>query len=204
MPEIGEIRKANELGHKGTARFIWAACINCGRDHWVRLTTPWNAKKPKHLLCRSCVWQNQRGAQNYNWKGGRKKMWGYIQIWLSPDDFFYPMATNGYVLEHRLVMAKALGRCLQPWEIVHHKGIRYSDIRNRSDNLDDNLELTIRGNHSIEHSRGYRDGYAKGLQDGKSKQSQELKEQNEELLKQIKLVRWQVSELLKQSQGQLI
>lgn len=52
------------------------------------------------------------------------------------------MATKqGLILEHRLVMAQSLGRCLQPWEIVHHKGIRCSGINNRSDNLEDNLEV---------------------------------------------------------------
>lgn len=62
------------------------------------------------------------GSRSYKWKGGRYKIrGGYVMVWLSPDDFFHPM-TNGHVVgEHRLVVARALGRCLHSWEIVHHK-----------------------------------------------------------------------------------
>ena len=77
----------------------------------------------------------------------------YIDIWLSPDDFFYPMAHLGnglnggtkYVLEHRLIMAKHLNRCLLPWEIVHHRnGVK-------DDNCLENLELfTSRGKHNTQ------------------------------------------------------
>jgi len=57
------------------------------------------------------------------WKGGRQVLpSGYVAILVQPDDFFAPMRDrHGYVLEHRLVVAKAIERCLLPWEIVHHK-----------------------------------------------------------------------------------
>jgi len=62
---------------------------------------------------------------------------GYIGIWkgaVEPE--LQCMATRqGYILEHRLVVARKLGRPLEPWERVHHKdGVR-------SHNSDDNLQL---------------------------------------------------------------
>ena len=92
------------------------------------------------------------GEASFHWKGGRtKESQGYIRIMLSPDDFFYSMAQkNGYVKEHRLVVAKALGRCLHSWEIVHHKHDKYpaGSSEDKQDNrYPENLQLVTDDRH---------------------------------------------------------
>lgn len=85
------------------------------------------------------------GPEHPSWKGGRTRdSYGYMRVWLDPSDFYYPMvAHQNYVLEHRLVMAKSLGRCLSSWEIVHHKATKYpkGSIEDRQDNRIENLQL---------------------------------------------------------------
>jgi len=74
---------------------------------------------------------------------GRKRKAGYILIKLYPDDFFYSMAKkDGYIREHRLIMARHLGRSLHRWEIVHHKN------HIRDDNRIENLQLISEGKHN--------------------------------------------------------
>lgn len=160
-------------------------CLYCGKIFYIKAC---QIKIGGGKYCsRDCRNKANTGDKNCNWQGGRyTDKDGYILIKLSPDDFYLPMADHlRYVREHRLIVARALGRCLQPWEIIHHKGIKYSQgsIENKQDNrYPENLELTCSlGEHSANHSKGYADGYAKGLQDGRLKQIQELKARINEL-----------------------
>ncbi len=131
---IREIKSGKEIGRKKDqyGKFKWCACLDCGKERWVRLAKG----KPTTQRCVVCS-NKVKGAEvlkgrrrlnflaenNPRWKGGRhKNKVGYIEVKLYPEDFFYSMAgREGYVLEHRLVVTKALGRCLHSWEIVHHK-----------------------------------------------------------------------------------
>ena len=119
MPVVGEIKGGKELGYKDEHRRIWQLCATCGKARWVLLSA---FQRGKRLSCQRCG-VKLYAEKNPAWRGGRHKDHsGYVWIKLYLDDFFYPMANKyGYVMEHRLVVAKALGRCLHSWEIVHHK-----------------------------------------------------------------------------------
>ena len=101
--------------------------------------------KPTNLRCYACANKlNARyGIENNRWKGGRYKAkeGSYVFITLNPSDFFFPMVNSRRVAEHRLVMAKHLGRNLHRWEIVHHiNGIK-------DDNRIENLQLVTDDRH---------------------------------------------------------
>ena len=185
---IGEVRLGKELGKikSPTNKFTWLGCIDCGKQRWVQYL-----QGNHSIRCNSCSQKERarinphrfRGQNNPTWTGGQIKSDGYILVWISPDDFFYPMATaRNYILEHRLVMAKHLGRCLQRWEIIHHKnGIK-------DDNRFENLKLGMQTDHLKEHCKGYKQGYQEGYQDGQSKLIKELKNE-------IRLLRWELKEI---------
>ena len=102
--------------------------------------------------------------------GRTRSSHGYINILVRPNDPFYQMADwRGYIYEHRLVMAKHLGRCLTGDEFVHHKnGIK-------GDNRIENLELIGNlGQHSKSHNEGYKAGFEKGYSAGRDKRIKEL------------------------------
>lgn len=87
-----------------------------------------------------------RGKKHPNWKGGRiKTPTGYILIYYPTHPYCRKLGKfgyyGGYVLEHRLVIEKHLGRYLEKWEIIHHKnGIK-------DDNRLKNLEITTKATH---------------------------------------------------------
>ena len=85
------------------------------------------------------------GSDSHFWTGGIKKTKrGYVYVY-APD---HPFATDHgrYVMEHRLVMEKHLGRYLTPSEVVNHlDGVKHH-------NNIENLELVSdRGTHTKNH-----------------------------------------------------
>lgn len=83
--------------------------------------------------------------KNPKWRGGRYlDRDGYILV-LCPD---HPRSRRGYVLEHRLVMERHIGRHLLPGEVVHHRN------DNRTDNRIENLELFGSNGEHLAATRG--------------------------------------------------
>ncbi len=155
---------------KRVGKIIGVTCPECGEERKIvcRSASILYKKRCNHCATIKSHRDNPRiGRQenHYNWKGGINiNRQGYILEYIRKDNPFYPMATNtgqkrfgGYVLQHRLVMAKHLDRCLLPHEIVHHlNGVR-------ADNRIENLNLISRIEHTVTYQDGFREGYAQAM-----------------------------------------
>lgn len=77
------------------------------------------------------------GDKHGNWVGGvTERADGYLMERVTTDDSFACMRTgSGYVLQHRLVVARSLGRPLKTSETVHHIN------GDRKDNRIENLQI---------------------------------------------------------------
>lgn len=149
------------LNMKKSNRYV--GIIN-GKRHWKASVCGHPAPNYQTKRCWDC-WGKARGEirkgekrnitiygkDHHSWKGGRviHKASGYVLV----KNREHPNCQkNGYMLEHRLVMEKHIGRYLEKSEEVHHIN------HNKTDNSIDNLMLF--SNHSehiaYEHKNGER------------------------------------------------
>jgi len=159
MPKIGDIKKDSR-----SRKYNYLACIDCGKERWVMIAKG----KPRSLRCKSCSKKDKNhpnfgkiginfgkfGKSHSAWKGGRfKDSIGYIYIWVDKDSPFAKMRSHqGYILEHRLVMARYLGSSLTKEEVVHHNNEIVDD--NRIENL---KLFKNQGEHTAFHHKLRRD-----------------------------------------------
>ena len=131
--EIGDTKRGKEIGYKSLhTQYIWLACNCCGKERWVNF---YRTKHPNYTgCCVSCMARSKKfwtGENHWNWKGG--KYLATYSLVRCPNEFSSMANAGGYVLEHRLIMAKYLGRPLANTEVIHHLNGVPTD--NRKENL---------------------------------------------------------------------
>jgi hypothetical protein len=131
-------------------RFCNTTCDLCGAPMYRKPSVMrLNAAKYCTRACRNkvhleqCYGPNPKkgapGARNAAWKGGvtyRKRRGNYVSVRYvrCPPQLASMARRDGYVMEHRLVMAVWVGRPLTRTECVHHKD--HNPLNNERTNLE--------------------------------------------------------------------
>lgn len=120
----GELEKIKSLHESGLGQMAISVQIGRSQSFVSRVMRNHNIKP-----------HDARHENHPMWKGGRTiDSHGYARLWVPPADPLKCMAlSDGYVLEHRYVMAKHLGRPLERYETIHHINGKRDD--NRLENL---------------------------------------------------------------------
>ena len=132
-PIIGDLATAKSVGRKGRAIHIWEACPKCLHERWIK-------RNAQGTCCQTCEHPpTHYGADNPRWNEAKRTVTkSGIRIYMEPSHPYFKMAhrcaiSSFAILEHRLIMAEHIGRCLEPWEVVHH--IDGDNCNNAIDNL---------------------------------------------------------------------
>jgi len=161
IPKNGDRIKAPRslTGYMRWYQFI--VCPSCGLGRWMAdnvVKRPCFTGKCKLCSDKSVADHLPIGDKRADWKGGRcKRKGGYIYVRIYDSSPYFSMARkrhgshSGYIPEHRLVMAEYLGRPLESYELVHHKGAKYpkGTDDDRADNRIENLRLVNLSNHQV-------------------------------------------------------
>lgn len=135
--KFGKLTVIDEAGcNKGHA--LWRCRCDCGTS------TVASTGSLRYGTVRSCgCLTRRRGSDHPNWKQG----FHITQEGHRETPVLGSTARHRYRAEHRVVAERLIGRCLHPWEVVHHKN------RDRQDNRPDNLMVMTRRSHAALHAR---------------------------------------------------
>lgn len=133
------------LNKKGPTANFHGECESCG-EKFSTYRGPSNQKIKPRFCSIQCIGLAQRNEHNPAYNGGRYGCNGYVAIF---DPGNSMASKKNIVLEHRLVVAHAIGRPLNNKEVVHHidgdkKNNTLSNLiifKNNSDHIKHHAEL---------------------------------------------------------------